>query len=654
MRPLLVLVLVLGAIGALLFAVFSLGSTPKEQGGVGPAAAQTPVVAPSDPVQLGGERGGEEAASAVRGTDRTVAGGESAVALDNRLTGVVIDHVAAPVANAEVILTTLNAEVLVFANDPKPDLSREPRARTDAEGRYAFTGVQPRNRYTLIVTHPDYARREEPSVPIGESGSAEMPPIVLGPGATLAGRVRNELGDAIAGATLHLEGASYMGLGEVAPDRMTVTSDAGGAYEFKNVARGGRFLTVSAPGFAQISIPNVHFEKEEVVVRDVILKTAEAICGRVFGPGNVGVPGAKVIAIGISATQQTTRVEVLTDQNGEFCFENLAPGEYNMIASARGWRMISRNNRVAANTANHMIEMAKEPTISGRVVEKGSGAPVTAFSVRLRAFYGQGTPTAPIDEQVFAIQDPGGNFTVDAVPANELVVEAFAPGRAPGFSAPFAVRPGTPVTGVVVQLGAGGTISGRVVDTEGKPIARAKVATHDNEWADDAFTRALGATYPTNATQTETRTDKDGRFTLKNLNPERYQISVEANGYTAFTQRDIVVNDAVDTPIGDVRLGRGGVVRGTVFDAAGKPLSGGTVTLRITAGDVAREYSTRSGADGRYEIGSVAPGRYAISAMRPGGGDGNPFEQIVDVRDTEINLTVEEGQVTTQDLHLTE
>ncbi len=654
MRPLLVLVLVLAAISALLFAVFRIDSGPRGNE-LTPPVTETPA-APQKPVQLDGAAnpGGDRVVTAPSKPDRSVVGGSGAVALDNRLTGLVRNPQNQPVAGCEVILTTLNATEMFFVNDPLPDLSKEPRVRTDGEGRYTFVGVAPRDRYTLVLTHPDYSRKEEGTLPVAETGVAEMPPITMVPGASLSGRVRNEAGDPVAGATLHLEGFSYQGLGIVAPDRLTVLSDAQGGFTFKNVPKGQRFMTAAAPGYAQKTIPGLNFEKEEVVMRDVTLPLAEGLCGRVIGPGNAGIEGATVIAVGVSNLQQTSRAQVLTNKNGEWCFDVLAPGDYNIIASAKGFRMVSRSNRVGTGTSNHVIEMLKEATLTGRVTEMGSGKPVTSYSTRVRVHYGAGVPTAPYNDDVFPQQSATGEFVIDGIPPGDFVVEAWAPGYAPAFSAPFTVTPGNPVSGITVQLGRGGSISGRLVDADGKPVARARVTSHDNEWTDDEFTKALGNTYPTNATAAETRTGDDGRFMLQGLTPETYQINVAAAGFTALMRKDIRVSEGVDTAVGDLRLGRGGSVRGTLFDAAGKPLVGGTVNLTIASGDVPRSYSTRTGSDGRFQISSVAPGRYKISGMRPGSGESNPFAQIADQRNSELSVVVEEGQTSTQDLHLTE
>ena len=68
-------------------------------------------------------------------------------------------------------------------------------------------------------------------------------------------------------------------------------------------------------------------------------------------------------------------------------------------------------------------------------------------------------------------------------------------------------------------------------------------------------------------------------------------------GYTRTMKRELRVTEGQATQVGDVRLARGGGVQGTVFDAAGKPLSAAAVSLRPADHDLPSSYSTKSASD---------------------------------------------------------
>jgi hypothetical protein len=238
------------------------------------------------------------------------------------------------------------------------------------------------------------------------------------------------------------------------------------------------------------------------------------------------------------------------------------------------------------------------------------------------------------------------------VQAGSYVVEVLAPGFAPSFSAPVSVVQGQVPPPSNIRLTRGGTISGRIVDAAGKPVARARITTHDKDWMDDEFNKLLGDSYPSDVTEVDVRSGGDGRFLLKGMRPETYQVMIRAPGYTRWVRNDIFVTEGQTTDLGDIKLAAGGQVRGTLLDAAGAPLVGGMVHLVADDGREGIGYSTKSGADGKFLFMNVSPGQYVISGARTIGPEDTPFDRFQDTRNSQKSISVVDGSTNTVELNL--
>jgi len=115
-----------------------------------------------------------------------------------------------------------------------------------------------------------------------------------------------------------------------------------------------------------------------------------------------------------------------------------------------------------------------------------------------------------------------------------------------------------------------GTISGRVVNDDGKPISGARVTVSAEA-------------------DVEATTDADGRFRVE-VDPGEYRVQVDAEGYATTAVSGKVRVDAGR----EAKIGRkiemessdqGSVVRGSVFDPAGRSIPDARVVLERIPGD---------------------------------------------------------------------
>ena len=173
------------------------------------------------------------------------------------------------------------------------------------------------------------------------------------------------------------------------------------------------------------------------------------------------------------------------------------------------------------------------------------------------------------------------------------------------------------------QLPAGtGIIAGRLVadDANGQPIRRARVTANSTD-------RAVGRT---------TTTDDDGRFVFTELPGGRYLLQASKAAYVT-TAYGATKPGRAGTPVAlaegqkivdlTMKMPRGGVVTGRVFDQSGQPAAGVNVRLLrygFQALTAERTLFSSPGATtddtGTYRVYGLSPGDYVVAALPPIGG----------------------------------
>lgn len=611
-----------------------------------PEGPERPHVEPTHATTAPARMGDPEPAPGERAPQRGSAIDRSHVRFDNHLVGLVVDGAQQPLAGVTLTLGNPRLEDYLVT-DALLQPAVEEHARTGPDGKFDFSNLEPRSAYALVVQHPSFARLELVTVPVGASGTFTEPTIVLGHGAQLSGVVRDEAGKPIANARLLLDDARFQAALEPSVEMLSVTSDASGAYAFANVAPGRRILNVSADGFGTATVKDLAFEAQsEPQTRDVVLRVAESICGRVVGPNGEPISGATLTAIGFNSAKHSVRAQATSDAQGEFCVGALLPGKYNLTARVRGWRF-EQSKQVETNKDKVTLVGVREAEIRGQVLDHATARPLANFGVRLRSAYPGNDASQVVAGTEQAVTNANGEFVIVGVQQSgdaTYVVEAWAAGYAPGRSAEFAVETDHDVSGIDVRLGHGGKLKGRILDAQGAPVAGALVAPRDNEWTpNNPFASPFSDAQPIAPPAAEIRTDEHGAFVLDNLTPQLYQVSVRALGYAGSMRRDVVVTLDQETDLGDVRLLRGGRVSGTLLDD-GKPLAGGWIELASVDAEDPFVHRVKTGPLGTFDIENVLPGSYRLIGSAPAGGTANPLEDLMSARSVEQQITIADGE----------
>ena len=187
-----------------------------------------------------------------------------------------------------------------------------------------------------------------------------------------------------------------------------------------------------------------------------------------------------------------------------------------------------------------------------------------------------------------------------------------------------------------------GSISGRVVNESGQPLANATVSLY-----------SIGVLRQ----QSSTVTDRDGKFKLSGLEPRNYRVIAWLASYATFVS---TTNHHVGDSVSIV-LTKGGVITGTVTTETGEPVVGVNVRARIINDDSKQfafpfnVFSLGRTTDDRgvYRIYGLRAGTYVVWAGGGSGGFGSQTDAFDDVvptyspastRDTATEISVHAGE----------
>ena len=649
MRPFLVLLVVAAAAGGLFYAL-SGGDEPNDSDPSGQGTRVSRDATSEGPAGDGelevlagdGERDEAEietAPQSVLAENDT----EAALAGLGGVAGRVLVKEGVPVVGATVTLTLAGSESFLFGDaDPSLDTTVE----TSSDGTYVFTDVPVRDGWAVIADHPDYSRTEVSGVIVVDGEVTAAPDILMGFGSTVRGRVTDTGGNAVPGAQLILSQSRFAAVleeGSRSGDDYRATTDDLGNFEIPNVApRPNYTLSVAADGYGSIQVTPLNVVEDEDTVQEITLEIAAMLGGSVTSATGEPIENASVEAWAIDRTKRSTHTKVKTNDLGEFLFDDIPTGQFQLIVRHPA-HAANATTRASSGDMAVAITLEPLPTISGRVVDASTGAPVSTFEVQLRQEI-QGSTTG--QTQAFTnskikVDDPDGRFELTAPKAGTYIVEAIAPGFADTYSDPFETVMNQDTSGVEVRMTRGGVLVGRVVSASGEPIQGAVIETHDKTWSSDPFGQMLAQSGIGDATETSARTGADGTFRLESLKPADYQLRIRHRDHASKTVLDLSLSEGQELRVPDVRLPRGATISGTVLGPTGTPLASAQVqVVPMVAGiDVMR---TQAGRDGSYSLKNVPAGRYKISAQRPRSGD--PFGGSVDIKRTERVIVVQEGQ----------
>jgi uncharacterized GH25 family protein len=459
-------------------------------------------------------------------------------------------------------------------------------------GIYVLERAAPGPHYVQAIAPGCSEGRENVDLPREEALIVRLPE-----GQKITGKVLTADGAAIAKAELEI--LSGPGARELAP---RATTDAEGRFGFDTLAQGDFVIGITAAGFADARLRNIASGTEGL---EVVLEAEAVLSGTVVGKAD-GKPVDRA-EVTLKEREGQTFSE-WSDRDGVFRVSGMRAGTYTLTAKHPDFATASEGPiemGLAERVEGRVIRLPEGVAAAGKVVDAESGEPVPDADV---SFTAKGRQGATKD----AHTDAEGAFEVKGLAEGKFEAGASARGYLRGKQVTVEVA-AEGSSGLVITLERGGSISGRVLGPDGKPVAGALVQpsisfTTSEEWNEASETIA----------DVSLRTDSEGRYRLEGLPPHRsYLVRASSPNFAPASSKAISVGPRQDVRDVNVTLTLGGAIRGLVADAKGKPIRGAKVQAEEETEDGQAIVYTSSDAIGKFATTDLE-GKYTLSPLKAG------------------------------------
>lgn len=536
-----------------------------------------------------------------------------------RVAGTVSDVLGGPIASARI---TARREAMTLARDA------EFVTLTGEDGSYEL--ALPDGSYRMSAAHDDYTRETEG---IEVEGTPVTVDFTLIPGGVIRGQViARDTRKPVPGALVMIEGGRRSFRSR---DSSTV-ADADGQFVVRGLSSGSMSIEARGRGYAssQPTVVQVGIG-EQLDGIQVLVDGAFSITGRVVKKGTQeGIAAARIGAFSMNGKQGEAAEP--TDADGAFEISGLQPGNYMLYAAAEGSMLeIGKSVEIIDRDVHDvLVELGAGVTLSGRVDPPA----VAAISLELEGEIGFANMFDMIKVAMCrAESDASGAFTLRNVPPGTFQLAARTK---EGHTGKLAVTvANVDRSGLVVLLAPRASIAGRVIDTNGKPVAGIEVSAHLQ--GED---KRVSVSMSMSNLREGATSSADGTFKIVGLDAGTYEVRGrnrdDFSGFMRDKDKDKnkkrvtveLAEGAEKTGVTITVEARDGVIRGVVIGADNKPAADSWVTARMEVEkpegmrDMPDRFSfigesepVLTNAEGRFTIDKLKKGKYTLVAEGPRG-----------------------------------
>lgn len=387
---------------------------------------------------------------------------------------------------------------------------------------------------------------------------------------------------------------------------LNASSGDEGSYRFPAVEEGEYTLYLLSPTSPSSRRRLMLFAGENQLGQDFVIPPLPPVQGRVVSE-STGEPIARATVEVYEGGQLVGSVQ--GDSQGDFELFPLEAGAYTARGSADGYLPGEKPFQVDADGSNQLVivELPQAAVVVAQVVG-GDGSYISGALVSL---FGSSVYNDPFSRLGTKSSD-GAGIASFALPEGtgdgSFRIGAYKEGMAPGYSGVYTPA-NLPQNGepIVVQLPFGGSVVGRVVDSEGTPLEGADVSVKTG------FPNTGAILQRFNISNLSTRTNAEGFFGLTGIEAGNLVLTITADGYISNEPNATITNNQA-TDMGDITLeeedagAKPGRIFGLVVDELGRPMVSHNVFIKGSGGEFGAQTDSRGG----FKIDDIPNGNYVI------------------------------------------
>ncbi len=429
------------------------------------------------------------------------------------------------------------------------------------------------------------------------------------------------------------------------------TTDTAGRFRFDGLTA-GRDWTVEVKHelYTVANVGPIEVPEEGGTEERIELEFGLELFG-VVSEAETGAPieGARVVldsplAAFLPSTRESPgRIEVASDATGRYELANVGTGQKVLIVSAPGYATEMHSNvldqiRAGATADPTVWHKNRQKQLAGLVPQPKEPQqfdvelePGQAIAGRVLGPDRAGIASVPI-EALSQSGEIGSRGSATSTAEGEFLIEGLAAGiytvraELSGFECTPLQRVEAGTTDLEIVLAEQGSVTGRVVDaTTGEPVT--------------SFTCRVRTLHPRNITwggivaKQNFRDRSNGAFALSGISEGDFIVEAFAKGYASSFSEPFHVTQGVETQNVEVRLTRGGTIKGSLVDSySGQPVAGALVKtndnnyvdaelmqiFNAISQSASTKTSVRTGDDGQFELTLLTPDSYQVQIEKPG------------------------------------